>query len=779
MATIVSAQAGLWSSTTTWVGGILPAAADTVTITHSITYDLDDAVTKYGRIDINTNGAIIHDNTKPTTIVCSKFLHVNGGTYQAGPNSKTLFYTTSKTSAVEGVGLAGIYAQGGVAGTKLILEGSIPNPEVLLTTAVAIGDTVLSVEDASGFSAGEYISVYRDIKNDSTWTWNGTNQSDEGFIVHHVVGNDIFIQQRVAVDDVTTAVMGVGVNTVTVSVIKKWQPGFKVWIDDEIFTISAIDDANNRIVFTAAATVEHANGAKIIETGAQKVHAIGDKVYKIATVSTIDTAINAASLTVANATKLEIGDRIAIEGTSRGAGYPAGVTHETIITAKTGNVLTVSPVIPYTTQAGFIVTKTNRDCLVSTTDLADVNRTFIYYLHGSSAITGRKCVLRYVEVSHISNSSSTLYAGVVLRGDFNRTDTEREMRGCVVRDGWLLDRSGVWAYSSQYFHYRNNAVIKCYNGLQPFDGNGTSFYNNLSMGNGQSGYRYESLYYYNQFQYNIATNSQYPVIIYSDFNSTYPEWHNLFRHHERGLFIAQSAWGQQYGSWMKNRYEDIQYLHHYTEALRTVVQDIEIRKPTTTTAANQSSAYANYDDRHLVGGMLIIVNKDFVRGQFEMHAFGGWISKDTVMQMGNGWSYKFNCNHTTADTRISQVVYCKAGIPVRATAYMRKNATYNGTRLPYIMARGNYLGEVFSHMQNVNDQWVRVDLNFTPTRGEMIQVGIGARGSTGNAWIDPRVSVTTHDLDLINGPYSVNLMFGLEEYEQIAPSIVLGGGMTL
>jgi hypothetical protein len=442
--------------------------------------------------------------------------------------------------------------------------------------------------------------------------------------------------------------------------------------------------------------------------------------------------------------------------------------------------LTLTPAIPYATQVGFIVTKTNRDCFVGSTDTTDTNRTFIYYIYGSSSITGRKMVMRYVEVSHVGNSSNGVYCGVTIRGDFNRTDTEREIRGCVIRDGWSNDRTGLWAYSYHYGITRNNVVVKCYNGINVYDQNGASFYNNLSMGNSQSGYRYESTYYYNQFQYNIATNSQYPILVYSDYNSTYPEWHNLFRHHERGLYVANAATGQQYGSWMKNRYEDIQYLHQYIEGVRAVVQDADFRNMTSTSTGNISSAYANYDDRGLIGGMLVIVNKDLVRGNFEMHGAGGWIQRDLVEHMGNGWSYKFNLNNAGVDLRISQQIYVKYGVPVKVTAYMKKNTAYNGSRQPYILARGTYLGDVWSYMTNVNNQWVRVDLTFTPQRSEMIQIGVGGRGTgTPSLWIDPRISVTSYDLDLINGPYSVNLMFGLEPYTGIQPGVVLGGGMTL
>jgi hypothetical protein len=229
---------------------------------------------------------------------------------------------------------------------------------------------------------------------------------------------------------------------------------------------------------------------------------------------------------------------------------------------------------------------------------------------------------------------------------------------------------------------------------------------------------------------------------------------------------------------MKNRYEDIQYVHQYNEGVRTIVQDCEINFVNSTTA-NWASGYNDYDARNLNGGMLVMVNKDMIRGNFEMHSAGGWIKRDFAEQMGNGWSYQFNLNNSGIDLRIAQMVYVKYGVPVHVVAYMKKASTYNGSRQPYILARGTYLGDVWGYMTNISNQWVRVDLNFTPQRSEMIQIGVGGRGSTGQLWIDPRVSVTTYDLDLINGPYSVNLMFGLEPYMQNTPGVVLGGGMTL
>jgi hypothetical protein len=152
---------------------------------------------------------------------------------------------------------------------------------------------------------------------------------------------------------------------------------------------------------------------------------------------------------------------------------------------------------------------------------------------------------------------------------------------------------------------------------------------------------------------------------------------------------------------------------------------------------------------------------------------GGIIEKDETIHQGNGWSYKGIVNHSGCDVRISEMVYVKYGVPVKVTAYMRKDAAYNGTFRPRIVASGRYLDPIYQEMPNINDQWCRVELNFTPQRSEMIQIGVGGRGTAGNFWLDPRVNVNTFDLDLITGPYSVNLMFGLQEIYQNNPGIIL------
>ena len=492
--------------------------------------------------------------------------------------------------------------------------------------------------------------------------------------------------------------------------------------------------------------------------------------WPCAAVITADAVLGSSTITVANASMLEVGDRICIEGDTRTYNKETEAT----ITAKNGNNLTISTGLVRQAKVGFIVVKTNRDCVVTTTTLDDGNRCHIYLYHGSSSYWGRKAVFRYMELSHCGNSSNSAYSGLCIRSDFNRWDNEREARGNVIRDSWSIDRGSFWLYTAAYFIARNNTCVKTQNGINPYDQNGSSVFNNITIGSMSSGFRIEAQYYYNQFQYNIALNSDYAILYYSDSNAYFPEMQNIFKHMNRGLHSSAATVSAQNGSWIKNSFQDIYYKHCYTEGTRNIFQEIEIINSSDATMSNWGSAYSNSDERGLTGGMLVIVNKDFIRGNFEMHHVGGIILKDEVIHMGNGWSYQLNTNNSTADLRISQMVYVKYGVPVKVVAYMRKNAAYNGVFKPRIIAQGKFLGFVYQEMENVNDIWVKTELNFVPPRSEMIEIGVGGRGTSGLCWIDPRVLVSTFDLDLISGPYSANLMFGLEQIHEENANIILG-----
>jgi hypothetical protein len=823
----------------------ITAATNGTTLTIADSIDTEGVFTQY--FITSYYGQLIHADGD-TAFACKMFLYVNGGRYEMKPGSKLRFKGTSKSSSTEG-GRVGLEANGGAHGTYVIAKGSLPMPETTLTSNVYVGDYILPVADATQFAAGEYIAVYNDYNDNMFQPWGGQAQSDEGFIVHHISGNNLYIQQRVAIEDTLAQNMPIGATAAFVNNVMKWQPGIKLYIDDEVFKISAIDESLNKLTFESASTVVHNSGAIIVEAGCQKTyndimqgtygpntnniythnpyhfkvgdsiligdetatitsieynnrriyftpnitkahgmneviriagtnvlsHKSGDKIYKIATVLTANSAQSSTTITVANAAMLDVGDRIVIEGDIRNNNRET----ETTITAKNGNALTLATGLVRPANAGFIVTKTNRDCVITVVDpTIDASRAFVYYYYGGYSAIGRGFIFRYAELSHVSNSSSSLYAGLVVRGEFypsnNKWSQKRELRGCVVRDGWGVDCGGINAADFHYGILRNNVVVKCHNGLRMSSTNGSSVFNNISIGNTSSSYRYEGALYYNQFQYNIGLNNQYACLYYSDYNAYFPETHNIFKHIERGVYAANACTSAQYGSWIKNRFNDVYFRHQLVEGIRAVYQDAEITYASDATWGNLGSAYANADERGLNGGMLILVNKDFIRGNFEMHGVGGIVQRDNAIHMGNNWSYKYTVNNNGADNRISQMIYVKYGVPVKVVAYMRKNSAYNGVFRPRIIAQGKYLGFIYQEMENINDRWVKVELNFTPPRSEMIEVGVGGRGTAGNCWVDPRVRITTFDVPLINGPYSVNLMFGLEQIYDDNPNVVLG-----
>jgi hypothetical protein len=773
MATITSAQAGNWSATTTWTGGILPVAADQVEISHTVVMDLN-STTEFGRININTGGSLIHaDGT--TLLCCAKLLYVNGGRYEMKAGSTLKFHATSKTSGTEGQ-MAGLQVNGTVA-SQLVCNGSVPLPETSLTVAVALGDAILNVADGTGFSSGEYIAVYYDSSLDTSWSWSELNKAmnDEGFIVHKVSGNNIYIRQRVAITGTLTQAGTSGTNYVYVDNPRKWQSGFKVILDNsvlgqtEIMTISSVDEVNNKLIFTTNLTMNHDNNSNIIETGAQITHAIGHKVYKIATILVADSSAGSNQITIANASMIAIGDKVAIEGYTRANGKEI----ELGVSNKSGNILTLDGSLPYSVSIGFIVTKTNRDCVITSTDPSnDQNRWYLYYVHGSS-YANKKCVMRYVEMSHFGNSYTSVYQGISIRGYFDRNDNEKEIRGCVVKDGWSIDMCGLTCYTGHYIHFRNNVSYRCYNGIYLYDSNGSSAFNNLSFGALAYGVRSASTYYYNMVRYNIAVNSNWSHYVDALYTGTHPWWHNIFKHSNYSILCTISALGAQNG-WvlLKNSYQDYLYKQRRADGSRPVLLDCEFIPAADASMTSSYSSYADYNDRMNVSSALISLNEDFIRGKFEVHQAGGIIEKDEVIQMGNGWSYKFNPNHATTDIAISQQMYVKYGTPVKVVAYFRKNSTYNGATRPFLFARGVYLGTVSQIMSTQNDQWERVELNFTPNRSEMVEISLRGEGTAGNFWVDPRVNVTTCDLDLIRGPYSTNLMFGLDE-------IYSGAGVSL
>ena len=96
----ISTQAGNWSSTSTWVGGVVPSSGADVFIAHNVTLDQDATVSS---LTINSGTFTASDNTARTLTIsktASATTLVNsGGTWANGTGGSTVNFTGSGSSA--------------------------------------------------------------------------------------------------------------------------------------------------------------------------------------------------------------------------------------------------------------------------------------------------------------------------------------------------------------------------------------------------------------------------------------------------------------------------------------------------------------------------------------------------------------------------------------------------------------------------------------------------------------------------------------------------------
>lgn len=153
MATITSAQAGNWSATSTWVGGVVPTSVDDVNVNHTIEANVDIVVlsinASVGRLNITT----------ARNITCS-----GSGIIFSGGHLKSLWITAGVGQVVNITSniliTAYITGASGTVQNAINITGSATiNIIGTITNNVSIGDTVSS----SGYAV--YVNSNNSIVN--------------------------------------------------------------------------------------------------------------------------------------------------------------------------------------------------------------------------------------------------------------------------------------------------------------------------------------------------------------------------------------------------------------------------------------------------------------------------------------------------------------------------------------------------------------------------------------------------------------------------------------
>jgi hypothetical protein len=159
MAAITTAQAGNWSDTATWTGGVVPGDGDTVTINHDVTIDDSAAATIVIGTGSGTALTIASGKTLQylSTATVNHVFDIKGdivvtGTLSIGTLANPIPSTRTFAITPRGNNISG-------AGTINLYGASKTYWKTTVATAVTAGDKSVVTADATGWAVGDVIIV--------------------------------------------------------------------------------------------------------------------------------------------------------------------------------------------------------------------------------------------------------------------------------------------------------------------------------------------------------------------------------------------------------------------------------------------------------------------------------------------------------------------------------------------------------------------------------------------------------------------------------------------
>jgi len=562
MAALSSSQSGNFNSASTW-GGTAPSDGDTFTINrgHKVTINSDLRPTNgygdivvYGNLHFTTNGKLrlngritVRGNTSYAWNTGTQFEEGNstnsGGLLSSSGNNMLLEVRGNNTDQ------HGIWIRNEIF-ASMKLEADAKRTKTTTTSAVAVGDSYLTVSDEAGFGIGDWIAIYRDGNQDDRV------RGDEGFWVHDVdfANNRIYIRQYVAPTAVIQSVNGTKVVVDNAKVLRK---GYKlicgVSSARKVGTVTDINYAANELTMDVSFTSSQV-GLTMYQTGAEKPHVSGDAVEKICTtlMNEVSTADTTNQITVGSANDIAVGDTIIIDVNNDIRGWDFDSKY--VVTAKSGNTLTLDDQVRHIHFAGSLVQILDRNMVIKGVDTSSNTRPFLYveYWTDHTNAHTRHIMIKDVRFTNWGgNTASTYYRGIMIAGynseyqDNNSTDnrysfqsriqglvvdsanyqtdytglTTRHPYGLVVRNcvAYYVGNHAYWNWSSQHnLKWYNN-----YSTRTPY----TNFYNDAM---------YEP---YCEWAYNYYTRSDdYGVLFHQNREASNSVRHHIVINHEQRYF---------------------------------------------------------------------------------------------------------------------------------------------------------------------------------------------------------------------------------------------------
>jgi hypothetical protein len=448
MASYTSTQSGNFSNNATWGGGGYPSAdADTFTIAsgHTVTYDISTPLTTgFGDSVINSGGRLQFNSN--TQIRMNGNLTINGD-FIAGAgftffgrgisgDSHRLLFNQNGTNRLELVGSEGM---------------QITTVNQAVTSAQYQQGFVVAAS-SSGFAIGDWISVHERGISDAL-----ADRNDEGFIIHDISGNNIYIREFVGPNTTINGADGNQIAVANAKIFRTWQKLiFGTGANRNIHNISSIDYDKNLITLSGSVTGSVV-GETVYTTGPLQTKLIGDKIRKCATTVTVEASSSATQITVGSAAGFNIGDEIVVDARWPGTdnSYTDERPEKATITNISGNVITIDSSFNYLIYTGSFVVRLTRDCRFVT----DTGQHYGFTVGGFTANWNTRILIRDVEFNLFSNSSDTLsrlyFAG--------RSRDDTQTQGIEIEGITYHRLNGqVYRQTSVYFdRYCNNWTFRC------------------------------------------------------------------------------------------------------------------------------------------------------------------------------------------------------------------------------------------------------------------------------------------------------------------------------
>ncbi len=722
MATRTSTQSGNFNSTSTWGGSAVPVDGDAFVVSagHIVTINDDRRTTNgfhdstvYGKLHITGSGKLGMNGTLSIANVNGTSMTSTDDYFTEGDSNTGPYFLMDNGALIEMKGNDSDNHSIRMKNHYIMtfeINGTNPNPTTTTASNCAIGSTSLSFSSSTGFAAGDWFSVFRDISDIVDYEYDGNLY--ESFIVHDIDGNTVYPRQYVTPYSKVTRVNG---DKLFVEDASVFRVGYKLIFgtgsNRNIRTVTAIGKNANRLTLNSAVSGTINAGECVYQTGTEKYHYSGDTVQKIATPITADAASGQNQIQVASTAGMAVGKRIVVEANDPG---DTNWDYENVyeISAISGNTITLTTNLANARKektethcAGWVLIFDRDTVIKAKTIEADglattsEDRPYIY-IEGNTNSNAykRRFRMRNCLFDGIGSNTqnSTWYRGVMARGYFSYETSSNGLYASVIEGNvWRPNNRGNnSSFGTRDFHQgiiRNNVGVNGTRCLWKYSsGNNQSWHGNFASRATYACTQFEGFYEpYSEYAYNYNSRSDdYCMLLYHHRTASSNVMHNYFMLNEQRCWydyynahniIRRRNYFDYYRSWPYiGTGGDCIWLDCYfgngwdvTGGVTSPVNGIQLQ-----------SDGNNRPDRMTFPQSMIAVNHNFKDGdtcQWQGYRYREW--DDTE----NAWK-NYQDTASSNESGLPQSVYVPAGATVFVAGEVKLSSGFSGA-FPALVAR--------------------------------------------------------------------------------------------